>query len=50
MYVSFVVHVIYCRSPINEDLYVGILTEKSLGESLKGTTDACLIGIIYHVL
>ena len=29
----------YCRSPLDKDLYVGILTKEGLGESMTG--DSC---------
>ena len=40
----------YCMSSLDVDLYVDILTENGLAESLTGPTDACFIDIIYHVL
>ena len=50
MRVSLVLYIMYCRSPHDKDLYMDILLEKGLAESLTCPTDACLIGIRYHVL
>ena len=50
MRVSLVLYIMYCRSPHDRDLYVDIFIENGLAESLTGSTDACLVGIIYHVL
>ena len=43
-------YVLYCSSPWDIDLYVGILMENGLAESVSGTTDACLISLICVVL
>ena len=50
MRVLFVLYVLYCSSPWDIDLYVGILTETVLGESMTGPTAACLIGIQMEAL
>ena len=49
MRVSLILYIMYFRSPHDKDLCVDILTENGIAESLTGPTDACLIGIIYHV-
>ena len=50
MRVSLVLDIMYCIWPHDKDLYMDILTEKGVAVSLTCPTDACLIGIIYHVL
>ena len=50
MRVLLVSYIAYCGSPLDRDLYVDILTDKGLDKSMKGSTDACRIGIVYHVL
>ena len=50
MRVSFIVYIMYCRSPHDKDIYVDIFIKNGLAESMKDLTDACLVGIIFHVL